>query len=111
MNSKETIREKARCELHKEATCHFEHILEASPNKTTAVRPLASYHTNHLSKINQMCWALLEKKEQTHKRHSSIDEHTSVGRPAKTYISQLCVDHWMPSRRLTKNDAQQGQMV
>ena len=47
MDSKETIREKAKWELHKNATCQFEQIQEAAPHKTTSVRPLISHITNH----------------------------------------------------------------
>ena len=45
--------EKVRMERHKNATCYFEQILEATPNKTIAVRPLNSHLTNHLSKMNE----------------------------------------------------------
>ena len=37
----------ASLELHKDFAYCFEQILETSPNKTTAVRPLTFYLTNH----------------------------------------------------------------
>ena len=52
LDSYETLREKARCKLNKDAICWFEHILEATPNKTAAVQPLTSHFTNYPSKIN-----------------------------------------------------------
>ena len=52
---------KARWRLRKDAACCFEQILEAAPYKTAVVQPLATYLTNHLSKTNNICWALLKK--------------------------------------------------
>ena len=47
----------------------FDHILDASPNKTAVVQSLISHLPNHLSKTN--C-ARLEKQRRTHKRHSPV---------------------------------------
>ena len=84
--------EKARWTLHKDAMCCFEQILEATPNKTVTVEPLASQLKNHPSKTNKTCWALLEKQGQTHKQHSSTNRPTIIARSAKTDIQQLCLD-------------------
>ena len=40
MDTNKILREKARWMLSKNSTCYFEQILEATPHKTTAVRPL-----------------------------------------------------------------------
>ena len=53
--------EKAKWELHKKAKCCSERILEATPYKTVAVRPLAAYLANHSSKIDKTFGAQLEK--------------------------------------------------
>ena len=45
--------EKAKWELHKNATCCFGQILEAEPNKIEAVCLLVSHLTNHPSKMNK----------------------------------------------------------
>ena len=49
----EALEEKARWELHKDATRCFEKILEVTPEKTASVRPLASHLTNYPSKTNK----------------------------------------------------------
>ena len=43
MDSDLAYREKARRQLHKNATTYFEQILEATSNKTVAGRPLTSH--------------------------------------------------------------------
>ena len=48
-------REKAKWELHKNAMCCFESILEAAPHKTVTAYPLASHLTNHQRKTNKTC--------------------------------------------------------
>ena len=45
--------------------------------------------------MNQTCRTLLEKQGRTHKRCTLMDPHTwpcKAGRPARTYIQQLCED-------------------
>ena len=49
----------------KNAMSYTEQILEATPYKTTAVRPLTSHLKKHQSKTN--------KQKQTHKWRSSMD--------------------------------------
>ena len=79
-------REKVRWELQKNATCCFEHILEAPPTKTAYVQPLTSHLTNSLrrSRHSVYCWR---------RKHEHISEvslwtpthwRTSVGRSART---------------------------
>ncbi len=53
MDASETYKEKASCEQHKNATCLFEQILEVTPEKTAAVRPLTSHLTNHPRRAGQ----------------------------------------------------------
>ena len=43
MDADKTYREKAKQELHKNATSYIEHFLEVTPDETTAVRPLTSH--------------------------------------------------------------------
>ena len=40
MDANNILRENARWELHKNAVCYLEQILEATPHETTAVWPL-----------------------------------------------------------------------
>ena len=69
-------KEKVRWELHKNAACCLEQILEAAPHKTAAVQPLTTYFINYSSKMNKICGALLEKQEQTHKWNCLMDSYT-----------------------------------
>ena len=59
------IWEQARWELHKDATCCFEQIVEAALYKTAAVQLCSSHFTNHPSKMNKTYWAQQEKQGQT----------------------------------------------
>ena len=75
--------------------CNPEQVLAATPHKTPTVRPPAPYHENYSSTANQTCRTLLEKQRwlirdvllwiPTHGR-------AKAGRPARTYIQQLCED-------------------
>ena len=54
------------------------------------------------------CWLLLGKKWRIHKRRSPIDMPVMANQPKLTFVS---CDHWIPSRRLTKNDNPLGRIV
>ena len=86
--------EKARWELHKNATGHFEQILGATPNKTAVAWPPTFCLTNHPS--NKICRVLGGGSEDKLISDVSLwtptHGHTSVGQPAKTYIHQLSAD-------------------
>ena len=56
-----THREKGRWQLHKNAVCCLQQILEAMTHKAAAVQTPTSHLTNHLSKTNKTYRALLEK--------------------------------------------------
>ena len=47
MDSDEVYGEKARRQLHKNASSYIELILEATSHKTTAVRPLTTHLKTH----------------------------------------------------------------
>ena len=80
------IERKATWELYRNAACCFEQILEATPHKTAAVRPLTSHLANHPSKMKKTYWA--------HQCWlTSKDLHSSA----------LC-EHWVQSRGLAKSE-------
>ena len=86
MDSNKTHGEKARWELHKNATSYFEEILEATLHKIAAVQPLAI--SENIQVRQTICRTLLEKQGQILKRHFSIDPYhgrTSVGQPVRSY--------------------------
>ena len=66
-------REKAWWELHKNATCCLDRILEATPFKTAAVRPPVSHYTNHSSKTDKTRGTLYEKQGRSHTRRFSYE--------------------------------------
>ena len=99
--------EKARWEVHKNAACSFEQILEVAPYRTAAVWPLTSNLTNHPRKMSKTCWAMLERKDKLISNillWTPIQGHISVNQAAKTYIHQLCVDIRSLSRELANRD-------
>ena len=49
MDSNKTAGEEARWQLHKNAASNLEQVLVATPHKTPAVQPPASYHENYSS--------------------------------------------------------------
>ena len=57
-----TYREKAKWELHKNATSYKEQIREAIPHEKTAVWPLTSHLQNHPNKMNKTYRTLLKKQ-------------------------------------------------
>ena len=102
--------EKARWELHKDAVCCFEQILETTPNKTPTPTP----HLNYLSKIDKTCWILLERQRQSCERHSPVDSYTWTHHCwpiSKDLRSSALCRHWMLSRGPTKSEGWEGQMA
>ena len=49
MDANKTAGEETRWQLHKNAACNPEQVLEATPHKTLTVRPPAPYHENYPS--------------------------------------------------------------
>ena len=78
-------------EFHKNATWCFEQILEATPHKTAATRPLTSHLKNHSSKTNKTCRILLEKQGWTYKRRSSMNPYIGTRQcwPTSKNLHQL----------------------
>ena len=65
-----------RWKLHKNPTCYFKQLLEATHHKTAAGWPLTSHLKTHSSKMNKTCRTWLEKQGQTHKWRLSKDPYT-----------------------------------
>ena len=103
-----TPREKARWELHKDAACCFEQLLEAAPHITAAVWPLTSHLTNHSrhARYDGYCWRSKDELISDILLWTPTHGHTRVGRPAKTYM-HLC-RHWIPFRGLAKSNDRRG---
>ena len=86
------LEKKAQWELHKNAKCHFEEVLEAAPYKTAAVQPLISHLANDLRKTSKTYWTLPEKWERTYKWRCPADSNIWLSNLHKIYIHLLFSD-------------------
>ena len=91
MDANKTLREKARWELHKIATSYFEPTQETTPHETTAVWPLPISKNIQVRQTThaEHCWRSENKLFSYVLLCTPIHGHTSVGRPARTYLHQL----------------------
>ena len=83
--------EKARWELHKNATCWFKQVLEATPNKIAAVQPLA-FHLTKQDERARYNWRRKDELISVVLLWTLTLGLTSVDRPARTFIHQFCMD-------------------
>ena len=98
LDANKTAEEEARRQLHKNVASNIEQVLAATPHKAPTIRTPASHHENYPT--IQVRWT-------RHAGHSwrSRDElirdvllwtptygRAKAGRPARTYIQQLCED-------------------
>ena len=87
--------EEATRQLHENVASNIEQDLAATPHKAPTIRPPTSHHENYPTQTNQTCRAMLEKQGRAHKCCTPMDSHIwpgKAGRPARTYIQQLCED-------------------
>ena len=68
----------------------IEQVLATTPHETPTIRTLAPHHENYTSSTSQTRRTLLEKQGRTHKWCTY--GCAKAGRPARTYIQQLCED-------------------
>ena len=93
IDANKTAREKARRQLPKNVLSNTEQVLAATPHKASTIRPPASHHENYPSQTNQTRRTLLEKQEWAPQWCTTMDPpygRAKAGRPARTYIHQLC---------------------
>ena len=87
--------EKAWRQLHKNAASNIEQVLDASPNKAAAVRPLTARHENYPNQTNRTRRTLLEKWGGAHKWCTPIDPFTwpskSKATSSNLHTAALCV--------------------
>ena len=91
----ETLREKVRWVLHKNAACYFQQIMEAAYNKTAVVWPLTSYLRNHArwTRDAEYFWRNKDKIISDVLLWTPIHGHTSVGWLTKSYMYQIFADN------------------
>ena len=89
MDANKTTGEEARWQLHKNAACNPEQVLAATPHKTPTVRPPTPYHENYHA---GHCWRSRDELIRDVLLWIPTHGRAKAGRPARTYIQQLCED-------------------
>ena len=95
LDANEAAGEETRRKLHKNVESSIKQVLATTPHETPTIWTLAPHHENYTSQTNQTRGTLLEKQGRAHKRCTPVDPTygcAKVGRPARTYIQQLCED-------------------
>ena len=95
MDANKTAGEETGWQLNKNAACNPEQVLAAVPHKTPTVRPPAIYHktiqvrrTRHAGH----CWRSRDELIRDLLLWIPTHGRAKAGRPARTYIQQLCED-------------------
>ena len=89
MDSNKTAGEEARRQLHKNAASILEQVLAATPHKTPTVRPpIQVRRTRHAGH----CWRSRAELISDVLLWTPTHDRAKAGRPARTYIHQLCED-------------------
>ena len=96
LDANKTAGAKARRQLHKNAASNIEQVLEAIPHKAPTIRP----PTSHLSQTIQVrrnrhaghCWRSRDELVSDVLLWTPTYGWAKAGRPAQTYIQQLCED-------------------
>ena len=95
MDANKTYGEKPWRQLHKNAACNIEQVLEATPHKTVTVRPPTIHHENYQIKRTRNaghCWRSKDQLISDILLYTPSHGRAKAGRPAKPYIQQLCTD-------------------
>ena len=95
MDANKTAGEETRWQLHKNAACNPQQVLAATPHKTPTVRPPAPFtktiqvrRTRHAGH----CWRSRDELIRDVLLWIPTHGRAKAGRPARTYIQQLCED-------------------
>ena len=95
MDANKTAGEEARWQLHKNATCNLEQVLAATPHKTPTVRPPAPIMKTiqlRWTRYAGHCWRSRDELIRDVLLWTPTHGRAKAGRPARTYIQQLCED-------------------
>ena len=93
MDSNKTAGEETWRQLHKNAVSNLEQVLAATPHKTPTVRPpitktIQARRTRHAGH----CWRSRDELISDVLLWTPTHGRAKAGRPARTYIQQLCED-------------------
>ena len=95
LDPKKTAGEEARGQLYKNAASNIEQVLEATPHKAPTIRPPTSHHENYQVRRTRHaghCWRSRVELISDVLLWTHTYSRAKAGRPAWTYIQQLCVD-------------------
>ena len=95
MDAYEAAGEEAGRKLHKNVESSIKQVLATTPHETPTIRTLAPHHKNYTSSTNQTrghCWRSKDELISDVLLWTPTHGCASVGRPARTYIQQLCED-------------------
>ena len=95
LDANKTAEEKARRQLHKNAASNIDQVLEATPHKAPTIRPptpitktIKVRRTRHAGH----CWRSRDELISDVLLWTPSYGRAKTGRPARTYIQQLCED-------------------
>ena len=92
MDANKTAGEETGWQLHKNAACNPEQVLAAAPQKTPTVRPPAPITKTIQVRRTRHCWRSRDELIRDVLLWISTHGRAKAGRPARTYIQQLCED-------------------
>ena len=88
LTEKKLTEEEARRQLHKNVACNIEQVLASTPYKAPTIWPPASHHENYPGH----CWRSKDELISDVLLWTPTYGQVKAGRPARTYIQQLCED-------------------
>ena len=86
------LREKARPGEHKNTYCCLHQIPKVANLKTAVVRPFITHLLNHPNETMKTCWWSKDELISDVPLWTPTHGYTSVSRPTKNYIHQLCTN-------------------
>ena len=93
------LERETRRQLHKNVESNIEQVLVTTPHKTPTIRPLASHHENYQVRRTRHaghCWRSKDKIISDVLLWTPTYGQAKAGRPARTYIQQLCNPEDLP---------------
>ena len=92
MDANQTAGEETWRQLHKNVESYIEQVLETTPHETPTVRPLASITKTIQVRRARHCWRSKDELASDVLLWTLSYGQAKAGRPARTYIQQLCED-------------------
>ena len=92
MDAYEAAGEEAGRKIHKNVESSIKQVLATTPHETPTIRTLAPHHENYTSSTNQTRWRSKDELISDVLLWTPTYGCARVGRPARTYIQQLCED-------------------